>query len=307
MLNSTSSVQSYLSLGGSQESLRKEIQSKHIQLNDSLSMYKDLCRTVDQGESFYTYSTVFDECDLSLHRAQAVVFKAQSAQMLWDSPLVGLYDTIGRHLDTVTKSSPPLEHLYCGYFRQKEEDDLETVLSCCPTGDHQVEVVLQLTCVSHILEEKDLEYAPETIVELKNESLEDKVEFLKAIMAEFNGLCRNECFSLEVVPEGRSEISTRIVLKIKRKANGELDKYKARCVVRGFLARIGLDYYATYCPMASLSTSRLIIALGCHHGTKIHHADIPQAFIQSELDRDCLLYTSPSPRDATLSRMPSSA
>ena len=289
VLNSTSSVQSYLSLGGSQESLRKEIQSKHIQLNDSLSMYKDLCRTVDQGESFYTYSTVFDECDLSLHRAQAVVFKAQSAQMLWDSPLVGLYDTIGRHLDTVTKSSPPLEHLYCGYFRQKEEDDLETVLSCCPTGDHQVEVVLQLTCVSHILEEKDLEYAPETIVELKNESLEDKVEFLKAIMAEFNGLCRNECFSLEVVPEGRSEISTRIVLKIKRKANGELDKYKARCVVRGFLARIGLDYYATYCPMASLSTSRLIIALGCHHGTKIHHADIPQAFIQSELDRDIFI------------------
>ena len=30
-------------------------------------------------------------------------------------------------------------------------------------------------------------------------------------------------------------------------------------------------------------------------------------FSISNLDRDCLLYTSPSPRDATLSRMPSSA
>ena len=29
--------------------------------------------------------------------------------------------------------------------------------------------------------------------------------------------------------------------------------------------------------------------------------------IYSKLDTDCLLYTSPSPRDATLSRMPSSA
>ena len=29
--------------------------------------------------------------------------------------------------------------------------------------------------------------------------------------------------------------------------------------------------------------------------------------IETELERSCLLYTSPSPRDATLSRMPSSA
>ena len=28
---------------------------------------------------------------------------------------------------------------------------------------------------------------------------------------------------------------------------------------------------------------------------------------RDNLDKDCLLYTSPSPRDATLSRMPSSA
>ena len=29
--------------------------------------------------------------------------------------------------------------------------------------------------------------------------------------------------------------------------------------------------------------------------------------VQSMINEDCLLYTSPSPRDATLSRMPSSA
>ena len=39
-----------------------------------------------------------------------------------------------------------------------------------------------------------------------------------------------------------------------------------------------------------------------------HNADI--SLVRTSLDRkeiDCLLYTSPSPRDATLSRMPSSA
>ena len=38
-------------------------------------------------------------------------------------------------------------------------------------------------------------------------------------------------------------------------------------------------------------------------------AEVPDAMFTDDLswDKDCLLYTSPSPRDATLSRMPSSA
>ncbi|EGB02217.1 hypothetical protein AURANDRAFT_9830, partial [Aureococcus anophagefferens] len=50
------------------------------------------------------------------------------------------------------------------------------------------------------------------------------------------------------IPEERSPLSTRIVLKVKRKGDGSFDKFKARCVVRGFLAKIGLDFYATYSP-----------------------------------------------------------
>ena len=41
-------------------------------------------------------------------------------------------------------------------------------------------------------------------------------------------------------------------------------------------------------------------------GSMAMFADIPEEMKVEEV-RDCLLYTSPSPRDATLSRMPSSA
>ena len=42
---------------------------------------------------------------------------------------------------------------------------------------------------------------------------------------------------------------------------------------------------------------------------KVFHVGLGKQFltIKSALDKACLLYTSPSPRDATLSRMPSSA
>ena len=42
------------------------------------------------------------------------------------------------------------------------------------------------------------------------------------------------------------------------------------------------------------------------HGGK-DAADRCQATLHDQISRSCLLYTSPSPRDATLSRMPSSA
>ena len=35
--------------------------------------------------------------------------------------------------------------------------------------------------------------------------------------------------------------------------------------------------------------------------------EVKEAFREFDLDKNCLLYTSPSPRDATLTRMPSSA
>ena len=70
-------------------------------------------------------------------------------------------------------------------------------------------------------------------MELKEESLEHKRSYLTATMKEAGDLCKNDCFSLEVVPEIRSPISTRLVLKIKRRGDGSFEKYNARLVVRG--------------------------------------------------------------------------
>ena len=47
-------------------------------------------------------------------------------------------------------------------------------------------------------------------------------------------------------------------------------------------------------------------ALAYHFAT-VHRYEFPDGVIGLRVDKNCLLYTSPSPRDATLSRMPSSA
>ena len=73
----------------------------------------------------------------------------------------------------------------------------------------------------------------------------------------------------------------------------------------------------------TLTDKPLVIVIKCMYcmklgsgqplATVIQSANIPKRYHKGDFDhelikhRDCLLYTSPSPRDATLSRMPSSA
>ena len=45
----------------------------------------------------------------------------------------------------------------------------------------------------------------------------------------------------------------------------------------GFLERIGVDFFSTFAPMASLTSVRTGIAIAVHHGLPIYHADVPQA------------------------------
>lgn len=165
------------------------------------------------------------------------------------------------------------------------------VLSYCDDKFSEVSVCMQVTIedesrpTNHTLSPNDIHYDEELIMELKEESLEHKRKYLTAIMKEVGDLCKDECFSLEVVPEIRSPISTKLVLKIKRRGDGSFEKYKARLVVRGFLAKVG-DFYSTFAPMASLNTVRTLLSIAVKMALSTYHADIPQAFIQTELDRN---------------------
>ena len=60
---------------------------------------------------------------------------------------------------------------------------------------------------------------------------------------------------------------------------------------------------------AAISLQELADELGMSRGNLTYHFKDKKALLQGITEQlwSCLLYTSPSPRDATLSRMPSSA
>ena len=171
----------------------------------------------------------------------------------------------------------------------------ETVLDCLVTQymmcDHSPEVILITEqtnsdgLVVNIEEQK--------LADLKSVPVEQHQSMLQAIAKEFNDLIAIGTFAGVEVPNNRKAISSRIVLKVKHRADGAFDKYKARLVARGFLQKLGVDFFSTFSPMATLTSIRMLLAIAVHNNLDIIHADIPQAFLKARLDTDIWLQLPP--------------
>jgi len=62
-------------------------------------------------------------------------------------------------------------------------------------------------------------------------------------------------------PEDKLVVSSHWIYKVKKAADGSIEKHKARFVVRGFSQVKGIDYDETFAPVARYSSIRSILAL----------------------------------------------
>jgi len=59
-------------------------------------------------------------------------------------------------------------------------------------------------------------------------------------------------------PTNHNIVISKWVFHVKRKANGEIDKYKVCLVAHGFIQIYGIDYYSTYSPVAKMACTSMV-------------------------------------------------
>jgi hypothetical protein len=101
-----------------------------------------------------------------------------------------------------------------------------------------------------------------------------------AKMEEHYSIMRNDVWEIVLRPEGKLAVTSKWLYKVKHAADGNVDKYKARFVARGFSQKEGVDYEETFSPVARYSSIRAILSIASEMGWSIHQMDVKTAFFK---------------------------
>lgn len=122
---------------------------------------------------------------------------------------------------------------------------------------------------------------PQTVQDVM--ASDQKDQWMEAMKDEYNSLISHGVWQLVERPNNVNIVKCKWVFREKTDADGNLEKYKARLVARGFTQRYGIDYEETFAPVVRHSTLRTLFAIGVEFDMDIEHIDVSTAFLNGDL------------------------
>jgi len=151
-------------------------------------------------------------------------------------------------------------------------------------GDPREEVAYHTTDGSADDTDVVLGTEPRTLREALRRS--DGAQWEAAVRDELSSLQRNRVYELVDLPPGRRAIGCKFVFKIKRAADGSVERYKARLVAKGFTQVEGVDFSETFAPVAKFNSIRTILAIAAARNLDVQQMDVTTAFLNGDLDEE---------------------
>ena len=111
----------------------------------------------------------------------------------------------------------------------------------------------------------------------------------QAMQAEFESLEDNNTWTLVREPKDRKVLPGKWVYKVKYGADGQIDKYKARYVAKGFAQVEGLDFSDTYAPTCKPETFRILLAIAAQKDLYLGQMDVKSAYLHSTIEEEIYL------------------
>lgn len=88
------------------------------------------------------------------------------------------------------------------------------------------------------------------------------------------------------LPANVKKIGVKWIYKTKLNELGEVDKYKARLVMKAYTQQYGIDYTEVFAPVAMMDMVRMIIAFATQQGWRLYQLDVKSTFLHRESEED---------------------
>ncbi|GJW24172.1 retrovirus-related pol polyprotein from transposon TNT 1-94 [Tanacetum coccineum] len=122
----------------------------------------------------------------------------------------------------------------------------------------------------------------ETQQPLRREAMED----------DLNSMSKKNVWELTELSKGVKPVGCKWVFKTKLGLNGNIERYKARLVVKGYTQKEGDYYKETFSPVSRKDSLRIMMALVAHFNLELHQMDVKTVFLNGDLHEDVYMAQS---------------
>lgn len=117
----------------------------------------------------------------------------------------------------------------------------------------------------------------------------NKDKWIIPMRDEIISMLDNGVFDIVEKPQGRKIVSCRWVFAHKKDAEGNIYRYKARLVARGYSQVHGVDYDEVFAPVVRFDTLRFMLAYAAKHNLECKQVDVKTAFLYGDLDEEVFM------------------
>ena len=89
-----------------------------------------------------------------------------------------------------------------------------------------------------------------------------------------------------MLPKGCKRVGNKWVFKNKHDSNGNIERYKARFVAKGFSQKNGVDYKETFLPVYKKDSLKIVMTMVTHDNIELQQMNMKTAFLNRDLDEE---------------------
>jgi len=120
----------------------------------------------------------------------------------------------------------------------------------------------------------------------------EKPEWETAMIVDYDSLMKNKTWTLVPHPPGKNLVGCKWIYKTKFTTEGQIEKYKAWLVAKGFSQQEDIDYNEFFSPVAIMNTVRTIRSLVASYKWEIHQMDVKSMFLNGDFHEDIYATTT---------------